>query len=73
MNFTVKIQKMNNKSFELVQKKKKDDLKKPVENKTEILVEKKNMFFFLKNRLKSWSTVVNVDEIYFEKKQDVVT
>ena len=68
MNFTVKIQKMNNKSFELVQKKKKDDLKKPVENKTEILVEKKNMFFFLKNRLKSWSTVVNVDEIYFEKK-----
>ena len=73
MNFTVKIQKMNNKSFELVQKNKKDDLKKPVENKNEILVEKKNMFFFLKNRLKSWSTVVNVDEIYFEKKQDVVT
>ena len=73
MNFTVKIQKMNNKSFELVQKNKKDDLKKPVENKNEILVEKKNMFFFLKNRLKSWSIIVNVDEIYFEKKQDVVT
>ena len=68
MNFTVKIQKMNNKSFELVQKNKKDDLKKPVENKNEILVEKKNMFFFLKNRLKSWSIIVNVDEIYFEKK-----
>ena len=52
MNFTVKIQKMNNKSFELVQKNKKDDLKKPVENKNEILVEKKNMFFFFDKQVK---------------------